>query len=58
MNDSLLNYRGCCIDQDDIAGLDLSGCQIANEPISGCNTFADEYVNLLNQVSLRLILWS
>lgn len=56
MNDGLFDYGGCCVYKNDIAGLDLRGCEIADESVSRRDTFADEYVDLLDQVSLCLIL--
>jgi len=56
MYNGLFDYRRCRVDQDDIASLDLGSCQVTDESVSSCDTFADEYVDLLNQISLCLIL--
>jgi len=58
MYDGLFDYRRCRVNQNDIASLDLGSCQVTDESVSSCNTFADEYVDFFDEVSLRLILRS
>lgn len=52
----LFNNRRGCINQNYVACLDFSSCQVADESVRSCDTLANEDVNLLNQIALGLVL--